>query len=468
MAQARVAKRALGFSRIAAQTRSFVKSRHAVSSELLSAREIDWRPEGKRMFPSKEALALVTEIKRAARGKKDVERLLKDRSARMMRYDYLIVLLTLKDQDQVDRVLEIFDVIREEMWYKPSAQLFQSIMEFVIKHDRIEDWKRLLKNLHDEKLEPSEEMLVFPVRKFASLANFAKCMEIYEAIKAIGCKVCPNFYAFLIAKLTSAGELERAEILLKDLEARHKLQKIRLFHRAAPLLGSREKNVGFFWADTPDPRPSKSKVFRPEKIPKEFLRLREFTQEAMQTVTALRHRKNDPDKVDSYLETNAPRMLKKDMLCVLTILRKHREEEIALKVFRIIEKESWYEPNSYLYRELILILTNLRRFDELWTTMDEMDANEMHPNRHMFVPVMSACFDLFDFQNLERFYNRMLKTPGLHLHHLVYRGLIKKLQAAEQEEFAQRVTNDLADYIKLQKKRGVPLIEHYDDFWRDN
>ncbi|KAJ8530767.1 hypothetical protein K7X08_023648 [Anisodus acutangulus] len=96
--------------------------------------------------------------------------------------------------------------------------------------------------------------------------------------------------------------------------------------------------------------------------------------EALFVILGLKRFKDDEEKVDKFVKTHVLRLLKMDMITVLNELERQEEVSHAVKVFWVIQKQAWYQPDVYLYKDLIIALARRRKMDDamkLWERLSK-------------------------------------------------------------------------------------------------
>ncbi|OWM66736.1 hypothetical protein CDL15_Pgr010387 [Punica granatum] len=104
--------------------------------------------------------------------------------------------------------------------------------------------------------------------------------------------------------------------------------------------------------------------------------------EALFVVQGLKRLKHDEEKLDGFVKTHVSRLLKLDMIAVLGELE--RQEEM----FRIIQKQDWYKPDIYLYKDLIIALARARKMDEAMQLWENMKKERLFPDSQTYTEVI--------------------------------------------------------------------------------
>ncbi|KAL5197270.1 hypothetical protein ABZP36_000782 [Zizania latifolia] len=86
--------------------------------------------------------------------------------------------------------------------------------------------------------------------------------------------------------------------------------------------------------------------------------------EALFAIQGLKRFKGDDERLGEFLKRHVARLLKADKLAVLGELERQEEVDLAVKMFRTIQKDDWYKPDVYMYKDLIVALAKIKKMDE--------------------------------------------------------------------------------------------------------
>ncbi|XP_015086418.1 protein THYLAKOID ASSEMBLY 8-like, chloroplastic [Solanum pennellii] len=110
--------------------------------------------------------------------------------------------------------------------------------------------------------------------------------------------------------------------------------------------------------------------------------------EALFVILGLRRFKDDEEKLDKFVKTHVLRLLKMDMIAVLNELERQEEVSLAVKVFWVIQKQAWYQPDVYLYKDLIIALARRRKMDDAMKLWESMRKEDLFPDCQTFTEVI--------------------------------------------------------------------------------
>ncbi|PHT39407.1 Pentatricopeptide repeat-containing protein [Capsicum baccatum] len=110
--------------------------------------------------------------------------------------------------------------------------------------------------------------------------------------------------------------------------------------------------------------------------------------EALYVILGLRRFKSDEEKLDKFVKVHVLRLLKMDMIAVLNELERQQEVSLAVKVFWVIQKQAWYQPDVYLYKDLIIALARQRKMDDAMKLWESMRKEDLFPDSQTFTEVI--------------------------------------------------------------------------------
>lgn len=148
--------------------------------------------------------------------------------------------------------------------------------------------------------------------------------------------------------------------------------------------------------------------------------------EALFVILGLKRFKGDEEKLDKFIKNHVLRLLKMDMIAVLTELERQEEVALAFKVFRVIQKQDWYQPDAYLYKDLIIAMARCKRMDDVMQLWADMKKEELFPDSQTYSEVIRGFLRDGSPADAMNIYEDMLKSPDLP-EELPFRILLKGL-----------------------------------------
>ncbi|KAI6686881.1 hypothetical protein NL676_032794 [Syzygium grande] len=110
--------------------------------------------------------------------------------------------------------------------------------------------------------------------------------------------------------------------------------------------------------------------------------------EALFAISGLKRFKDDGEKLEKFIKTHVSRLLKLDMIAVLSELERQEEVSLAVKMFGVIQKQDWYKPDVFLYKDLIIALARCKKMDEAMQLWETMRKEELFPDSQTYTEVI--------------------------------------------------------------------------------
>ncbi|KAL2920955.1 Protein THYLAKOID ASSEMBLY 8-like chloroplastic [Bienertia sinuspersici] len=148
--------------------------------------------------------------------------------------------------------------------------------------------------------------------------------------------------------------------------------------------------------------------------------------EALFVILGLKRFKDDEEKLNKFIKHHVLRLLKMDMIAVLTELERQEEVALAFKVFRVIQKQDWYKPDVYMYKDLIIAMARSKRMDDAMQLWADMRKEELFPDSQTYSEVIRGFLRDGSPADAMNIYEDMLKSPDLP-EELPFRILLKGL-----------------------------------------
>ncbi|EYU27759.1 hypothetical protein ABFS82_13G127300 [Erythranthe guttata] len=148
--------------------------------------------------------------------------------------------------------------------------------------------------------------------------------------------------------------------------------------------------------------------------------------EALFVIQGLKRFKDDGEKIDKFIKTHVVRLLKMDMVAVLTELERQEEVSLAVKMFRVIQKQDWYRPDVFLYKDLIVALARRKKMDDVMELWEDMRKEDLFPDSQTYTEVIRGFLQYGSPADAMNVYEDMKKSPELP-DQLPFRILLKGL-----------------------------------------
>ncbi|XVF05433.1 hypothetical protein REPUB_Repub05bG0171900 [Reevesia pubescens] len=133
--------------------------------------------------------------------------------------------------------------------------------------------------------------------------------------------------------------------------------------------------------------------------------------EALFVILGVKRFKDDEDKVQNFIKTHVLRLLKMDLIAVLSELERQEETSLAVKVFKVIQKQDWYKPDVYLYKDLVIALARCRKMDEAMELWESMRREDLFPDFQTYTEIIRGFLRDGSPADAMNIYEDMLKSP---------------------------------------------------------
>ncbi|MED6217265.1 hypothetical protein PIB30_016077 [Stylosanthes scabra] len=133
--------------------------------------------------------------------------------------------------------------------------------------------------------------------------------------------------------------------------------------------------------------------------------------EALFVIQGLKRFKDDHDKLHKFIKNHVFRLLKLDLISVLTELERQEQVSLALMVFKVIQKQDWYIPDKYLYKDLIIALARAKMMDEVMQLWESMKKENLYPDSQTYTEVIRGFLKYGSPADAMNVYEDMKNSP---------------------------------------------------------
>ncbi|CAK7331398.1 unnamed protein product [Dovyalis caffra] len=133
--------------------------------------------------------------------------------------------------------------------------------------------------------------------------------------------------------------------------------------------------------------------------------------EALFVILGLKRFKDDDDKLGKFMKAHVFRLLKLDMIAVLSELERQEEVSLAAKIFRVIQKQDWYKPDVFLYKDLIMALLKAGKMEEAMKLWEAMRNEDLFPDSQMYTEAIRGYLRDGSPADAMNIYEDMKKSP---------------------------------------------------------
>lgn len=121
--------------------------------------------------------------------------------------------------------------------------------------------------------------------------------------------------------------------------------------------------------------------------------------------------KDDEGKLEKFIKTHVLRLLKMDMVAVLSELERQEETTLAVKMFEVIRKQDWYKADVYLYKDLVIALARCKKMDEAMQLWESMKKEDLFPDSQTYAEVIRGFLRDGSPADAMNIYEDMIKSP---------------------------------------------------------
>lgn len=115
-----------------------------------------------------------------------------------------------------------------------------------------------------------------------------------------------------------------------------------------------------------------------------------------------------------------------DLIAVLNELERQEEVHLAVKTFKVIQKQDWYKPDVFLYKDLIIALAKRKNMDDVMELWEAMKKENLFPDSQTYTEVIRGFLQYGSPADAMNIYEDMKKSPDLP-EQLPFRILLKGL-----------------------------------------
>lgn len=100
-----------------------------------------------------------------------------------------------------------------------------------------------------------------------------------------------------------------------------------------------------------------------------------------------------------------------DMVAVINELERQEEVSLAIKMFWVIQKQDWYKPDAYLYKDLIIALAKSKKMDDAVQLWDSMRKENLFPDAQTYTEVIRGFLRYGSPADAMNIYEDMKQSP---------------------------------------------------------
>ncbi|XP_068644533.1 protein THYLAKOID ASSEMBLY 8, chloroplastic [Aristolochia californica] len=181
-----------------------------------------------------------------------------------------------------------------------------------------------------------------------------------------------------------------------------------------------------------------------------LLRGRTLSTEAILAIQSLKRAHPEPTKLDAIFSKTLSRLIKPDLLAALRELLRQNQTHLALQVFALIRRESWYTTDYGLFAEVVSALARNQMTLEIDKLVLELaDEGVSHGDDRGMQRLIRALIAAERGKAVVELYG-MMKRGGRCLDDYVVKVLIRGLRRLGEAEVADEVQ---ADFDRFEESR---------------
>ncbi|GAA0185735.1 hypothetical protein Leryth_012356 [Lithospermum erythrorhizon] len=155
-------------------------------------------------------------------------------------------------------------------------------------------------------------------------------------------------------------------------------------------------------------------------------RKKEISKEGLTVAKELKRLERDPIRFERYMKSNVSRLLKSDLVAVLTEFQRQNLVHLCIKIYGVVRKEIWYRPDMFFYRDMLIMLSRNKKVDEAKRVWEDLRGEGILFDQHTFGDLVRAFLDNGLPKEAMDIYEEMRCSPDIPLS-LPYRVILKGL-----------------------------------------
>lgn len=156
----------------------------------------------------------------------------------------------------------------------------------------------------------------------------------------------------------------------------------------------------------------------------------------------LKRLQSHPLRFDRFMKTHVSRLLKSDLVAVLAEFQRQNLVPLCMKLYDVVRKETWYRPDMFFYRDMLMMLARNKKVNEARTVWNDLKREEVLFDQHTFGDLIRAFLDSGLPDEAMRIYDEMRSSPDPPLS-LPYRVILKGL--IPYPELREKVKDDFLE-----------------------
>lgn len=134
--------------------------------------------------------------------------------------------------------------------------------------------------------------------------------------------------------------------------------------------------------------------------------------EALFVIQEIKRIKNDPTRLGNFMKVHVSRLLKSDLVAVLTELERQGEVFLTLKMFEVVKREDWYKSDMYLFKDMIVMLARNKKMEEATQVWKDMRNEGIEPDIQTYTEVIRGFLQYGSPMDAMNIYEEMKQSPS--------------------------------------------------------
>ncbi|KAK7281464.1 hypothetical protein RIF29_09484 [Crotalaria pallida] len=174
------------------------------------------------------------------------------------------------------------------------------------------------------------------------------------------------------------------------------------------------------------------------------------SKEAIRVIHSLKLAKTD-EKLDHVLNSDLSRLLKGDVLDLLSELQRQNLFHLYVKVFNFIREEPGYNTLLSLYSDMILLFGRHKMIDMAEELFSQVMSKGLKPDTRMYTEMIGAYIQVGMTEKAIELYQSM-KESGCSPSRLTFMILIRNLEMIGEYELAATLKEECFEYVEFPDK----------------
>ncbi|KAL2652954.1 hypothetical protein R1flu_021082 [Riccia fluitans] len=174
------------------------------------------------------------------------------------------------------------------------------------------------------------------------------------------------------------------------------------------------------------------------------------SKEVLNAVYSLRRVKRNADGIKEVLRKYVSRLLKLEMMLVLSELQRLEEWHLSHQVFNMIRKESWYRPDVYLFQTMVQLFGRNKQIKLAEKMFEELEDEGLHPDDSIRRELLRSYVICDMMPEAIQLYKEILKLgKDQAARSILFHGLSPE----DKEELAHHERQEGIDWSYVEKRR---------------